>query len=305
MKKVMLLMVVLGAYSFASGKLTVKRATPILEEAETIGLQMEQIWPRKVNCGIMILDQMLGKLVANQNTVSGEFRAKKDWFRGELASSGGFVKTPFSYGEKTWVVLEWPLSEDDVERRNYIISEYFIFASQSFVSSSSELESIHLDYLKNEKARELLDLEMKALGYASRTTRNLQKSHMKSAFLFRSLRYKLFPEAMKSEGLLELGYGLEFYNSIAMEHDVLQSRFSFLEKELAKPENTSESRFFLYSAAMYATVMDRSGPLWKKFLDRESNLGLYWGKLNFIKTDDYLAYKVDKLKPVYLGGNKN
>jgi len=281
--------------AFAGG-LKVKKVDPQLKEVENLVAKIGEVWNRTYDGGIMIYEPEKGRIVTNINTVEEDLKSRGGRFVGKLPKNTPKPKTGFSWGGRQWVVTYWPVSKNN--QADIIHDMYLFYSSKWYHKGDWE----PCDYLKDPKAKELLDLEFRALKVAAETSGNLQISHIRSGFYFRTLRYKLFPQAQILEARLECSKGLEAYTEMCIKYPARQGKLKYLADKFQDPSSQNVDQFYKYTASMYALMLDKKGhgTVWKDYVRAETNVGMKWAAFNFMKINDNLEEKVEQYKDLYL-----
>jgi len=279
-----------------AGGLSAKKADSHLKEVKTMATDIGVIWNSKFDAEIMVYQPGKRKIVTTVNTVDEKLKPKHGWFVGKLPKTETNPETHFSWGGRQWFVITWPVSEN---YRPQLIVDLYNYFSYSW-RQPGELESC--DYLKEAKAKELLDLEFRALKIAAQTSRNLQIAHVRSAFFFRALRYQMYPQAKRLETRLETTKGLLAYTMMCLDYPEREGQLNFLAEKFQDPNSQALDQFYQFTAPMYAVMLDRKGKgvIWKNDIGPETNIGLKWANYNFMKIKDNLEQKVNDLRDVYL-----
>nr|WP_250625903.1 hypothetical protein [Pinirhizobacter soli] len=243
-------------------------AAKVFDEAKTIcNRDAGALWGHTL-CGPMLLvDPADRSVVANQADAGGLLKTSGPVFIGVLPSSEIMANTSIQWSGTRWSEILWPLPEDNAKRHVMIAHESFHRIQPDLKMVLHEGDNRHLNTLEG---RYLLQLEWRALARAlNATTSTDRKAAIGDALLFRSERYRIFPNAAEGEGALEANEGVAEYTGVRLGLEMPKARISYAIGDLsAFVEAPSFVRSFAYATGpAYGLLLDQADPAWRHKLN--------------------------------------
>ncbi|WP_250627199.1 hypothetical protein [Pinirhizobacter soli] len=242
-------------------------AARVFDEAKVIcNRDAGALWGHTL-CGPMLLvDPADRSAVANQADAGGVLKASGPVFIGVLPPSEIMANTSIQWSGTRWSEILWPLPENTEKRHVMIAHESFHRIQPDLKMVLHEGDNRHLDTLEG---RYLLQLEWRALAKAlNATTSADRKVAIGDALLFRSERYRIFPNAAEGEGALESNEGVAEYTGVRLGLPTPKARISYAIGDLsAFVEVPSFVRSFAYATGpAYGLMLDQADPDWRRKL---------------------------------------
>ena len=248
-------------------------AARVFDEAKVIcNRDAGALWGHTL-CGPMLLvDPSDRSVVANQADAGGVLKASGPVFTGVLPSSEIMANTSIQWSGTRWSEILWPLPEDTEKRHVMIAHESFHRIQPDLKMVLHEGDNRHLDSLEG---RYLLQLEWRALAKALNAVTSVdRKAAINDALLFRSERYRIFPDAAEGEGALESNEGVAEYTGVRLGLETPKARISYAIGDLsAFVEAPSFVRSFAYATGpAYGLLLDQADPDWRHKLNSGQRL---------------------------------
>lgn len=248
-------------------------AARVFDEAKVIcNRDAGALWGHTL-CGPMLLvDPADRSVVANQADAGGVLKASGLVFTGVLPSSEIVANTSIQWSGTRWIEILWPLPEGAEKRHVIIAHESFHRIQPDLKMVLHEGDNRHLDSLEG---RYLLQLEWRALAKALNAATSVdRKAAINDALLFRSERYRIFPDAAEGEGALELNEGVAEYTGVRLGLETPNARISYAIGDLsAFVEAPSFVRSFAYATGpAYGLLLDQADPDWRHKLNSGQRL---------------------------------
>lgn len=248
-------------------------AARVFDEARVIcNRDAGALWGHTL-CGPMLLvDPSDRSVVANQADAGGVLKASGPVFTGVLPSSEIMANTSIQWSGTRWSEILWPLPEDTEKRHVMIAHESFHRIQPDLKMVLHEGDNRHLDTLEG---RYLLQLEWRALARAlNATTSADRKAAINDALLFRSERYRIFPDAAEGEGALESNEGVAEYTGVRLGLETPKARISYAIGDLSAFVGApSFVRSFAYATGpAYGLLLDQADPDWRHKLNSGQRL---------------------------------
>lgn len=248
-------------------------AARVFDEAKVIcNRDAGALWGHTL-CGPMLLvDPADRSVVANQADAGGVLKASGLVFTGVLPSSEIVANTSIQWSGTRWIEILWPLPEGTEKRHVIIAHESFHRIQPDLKMVLHEGDNRHLDSLEG---RYLLQLEWRALAKALNAATSVdRKAAINDALLFRSERYRIFPDAAEGEGALELNEGVAEYTGVRLGLETPNARISYAIGDLsAFVEAPSFVRSFAYATGpAYGLLLDQADPDWRHKLNSGQRL---------------------------------
>lgn len=232
----------------------------------------DKLWGIELYGPVMFADPSTREIVTNEPDQNGNLKEVEGVFFGKLEDKVNIANTAIDWSGKKWTMVRLPLPEDNDARRDLIIHEMFHRVQEKLKLNSPGATNNHLD---TKDARILVRLEWEALRSALKNEKSAFKNDIKNALIFRELRRKKFPEAVKSENALEIHEGLPSYTGAKLGIADPKRRIEYVYKLIDKTEVLPSfvRSFAYYSGPLYGLILDRSNTNWRKNLKAEDDLG--------------------------------
>ena len=248
-------------------------AARVFDEAKVIcNRDAGALWGHTL-CGAMLLvDPADRTVVANQADAGGALKATGPVFTGVLPPSQIMANTSIQWSGTRWSEIMWPLPEDNEKRHVMIAHESFHRIQPDLKMVLHEGDNRHLDTLEG---RYLLQLEWRALAKAlNGSTSTDRKAAIGDALLFRSERYRIFPNAAEGENALESNEGVAEYTGVRLGLQTPKARINYAIGDLsAFVKAPSFVRSFAYATGpAYGLLLDQADPNWRHKLNSGQRL---------------------------------
>ncbi len=246
-------------------------AAPNPKDAETLFRDAKEICERDHGklwrislCGpILLVDYTDQSVLANQADAGGELFRDGKFFRGVLPESVIIANTPTDWSGTRWTQIVGPLPDDAAKRHVLIAHELFHRVQPMLKLTRPEEANQHLDTLEG---RYLLQLEWRALAKALEAkTAEERRVAIGDALAFRHERYRLFPDAAKEEGALEINEGIPEYTGVKLGLTTDHDRVAYAIRDLsAFVSAPTFVRSFAYATGpAYGLMLDQTDPGWR------------------------------------------
>jgi hypothetical protein len=270
MKGVITAMGVLAALPFATalGPIPIETAQKYFIEAQSLcQADHAQLWGISLCGPIMFVDANSRSIVANQADAKGLLSAKRGVFMGSLPEDQIVANTAVEWSGVHWTQIVWPLPDEKWKRETLIAHELFHrVQNQLNLPSTIGGENAHLDTLDG---RYYLQLEWRALARALEARGDAERRRAASdALLFRSERYRRFPDAAAQEQALELNEGLAEYTGVRVGNATPDEQVRAALSDLSSHAGDSTFvRSFAYATGpAYGLLLDRYASGWRREL---------------------------------------
>jgi len=262
-RKIMLLATIGCASAPAAGAVRPDAAATFFDEAKAIcNRDAGTLWGHTLCGPMLVVDPMDRSVVANRADGDGVLKKTGDAFVGVLPSSVLLANTAVEWSGIRWSEILWPLPDDAAKRHVMIAHELFHRIQPDLHMVLRDGDNRHLDTLDG---RYLLQLEWRALAKAlSASSDSERKAAVADALLFRSERYRLFPDAAAGEGSLEANEGVAEYTGVKLGLETPQARVNYAIGDLSAFVNAPTFvRSFAYATGpAYGLLLDRADPQW-------------------------------------------
>lgn len=219
-------------------------------------------------CGPMIFaDSKSHFAVANQTDANGFLKPEDGVFTGTLPVNLNVTNSPFEWSGVRWTMMVWPLPAEEGQRKTLMAHELFHRIQPRLnLPAPQGGEIAQLDTLDG---RYTLQLELRALTRALRAASDEERrSAATDAILFRSERYRLFPNAAAQEQAMEWNEGLAEFTGIRVGNLTPEQRIDETLGDISRLGNASTFvRSFPYATGpAYGLLLDRYAPGWHRAL---------------------------------------
>jgi len=223
------------------------------------------LWGESLCGPIMFIEPGSRQIIANQADAQGQLKAQQGVFMGRLPDGEAFANTAGNWAGVRWIQLRWPMPDDAAERRALMAHESFHRIQGGLgLSAQAEVGNAHLDTLQG---RYLMQLEWRALAAAVAATDDpSRRQHANDALLFRTVRYRRFPDAAHGERTLERNEGLAEYTGVVVGALSPAERLALTQFDLKRgAQLPSMVRSFAYATGpAYGQLLDRYMPAWRR-----------------------------------------
>jgi hypothetical protein len=226
----------------------------------------------------MLVDPQSRFIVANQADTNGVLKAEGGVFTGSLPADINVSNTPIEWSGVHWTQMVWPLPGEERERDTLIAHELFHRIQDKLnLPMKSGGDNAQLNTLDG---RYTFELELRALARAMRAQTDGERRQAASdAILFRTERYRLFPEAAAQEQALEWNEGLAEYTGMRVGNVTQEQQ---IEVALSDISNVGKASTFVRSFAYatgpsYGLLLDRYLPGWNRALKPGDSFGILLG----------------------------
>jgi hypothetical protein len=213
-------------------------------------------------CGpMMFVDPKSHFIVANQADANGALKSDGGVFTGTLPLSLNVTNSPYEWSGVRWAMMVWPLPTEERHRKTLMAHELFHRIQPRLnLPTPQGGENAQLDTLEG---RYTLQLELRALTRALKAAGDEERRKaVTDAILFRSERYRLFPDAVTQEQSLEWNEGLAEFTGVRVGNPTPEQR---IDETLGDISRLGDAKTFVRSFP-YAT-----GPAYGLLLDRYSS----------------------------------
>lgn len=269
----------------AVGAIDPAAAAAMFDEAKIIcSRDGGALWGRSLCGPMMLVDPTDRSVVANATDAHGVLKPAGRIFTGTLPVSENIANTATEWSGTRWTQIIWPprhfaaagavkwnsinvREPSDTSMRHVMIAhELFHRIQPSLGLTRREGGNRHLDTLEG---RYLLQLEWRALAKAlAASNAGGRRMALADALLFRSERYRIFPDAPGEEGALEINEGVPEYTGVKLGLKSPRSRRDYAIYNLfAFVKSPTFVRSFAYATgAAYGLLLDQADPAWRKKL---------------------------------------
>lgn len=299
----LLLLSLEGYYLSAQCKLDKVLAEKCFSEIKINTAKNKELWNLDLYAPILLVDPNNRQLYANEPDSCGFLSKDGELFIGILPDNVSCANTAIEWNGKRWTMV-MVIPDYKSDRLDLFSHELFHYHQPKLGFEMSNPSNVHLD---KKDGRIYIRLELEALikAYKSRNKRQ-RLEHLTNAFVFRTLRYKLYDGAKEEENLLELNEGLASYTGMFMSNrnDVEMKRY--LETQLnAFFNNPSFVRSFAYiTVPLYGFILNDIDSSWNKKINSKTNLTDFFRETfdiyiteDFINCDSKIKnhYEFDKI----------
>jgi hypothetical protein len=240
-----------------------------------------QLWAISLCGPMMFVDPNTRTVVANHPDAGGRLQAEGGAFIGSLPPDQVMANTAVDWSGVRWTQMVWPLPEDERERDTLILHELFHRVQNRL--NVPKIEGIDNVQLDTPGGRYYLQLEWRALARAleARTDQDRREAS-EDALVFRTERYRLFPDAVVPERALELNEGLAEYTGVRAGNPtpVEQNEAALRDLTTHTHDSTFVRSVAYATGPAYGLLLDRYAPGWRKELGAGAGLdGLLRGAL--------------------------
>lgn len=221
------------------------------------------LWNKSLCGPILLVDYTDLGVLANQSDREGKLTADGAFFRGTLPTSVIIANTPTEWAGVRWTQIVGPIPREADKRHVLLAHELFHRIQPDLGLTRPETPNQHLDTLEG---RYLIELEWRALARALKAvTKAERQTAISDALAFRHERYRLFPEATKEEGALEINEGVPEYTGVRLGLTTQPERVAFAVYDLsAFVQAPTFVRSFAYATGpAYGLLLDGAAPAWR------------------------------------------
>lgn len=234
-----------------------------------------QLWGTSLCGPIMFVDPKGRSIVASDADARGVLKAEGGVFVGSLPADQTMANTAVEWSGVHWTQMVWPLPEDQRQRETLIAHELFHrIQSQLALPQGKDGDNAQLDSFDG---RYTLQLEWRALARALEAHSDKDRREAAAdAILFRSERYRLFPDAPAQEQALELNEGLAEYTGVRLGNPSPEEQVKAALHDLSSHRDDSTFvRSFAYATGpAYGLLLDRYTPGWHQQLKEGEGFGV-------------------------------
>jgi hypothetical protein len=226
-----------------------------------------QLWGVSLSGPMMFVDTKSHFIVANQVDANGALKAEDGVFTGILPSNMNVSNTALEWSGVRWTQIMWPLPVEERQRKTLIAHELFHRIQPSL--KLPVLQGGRNAQMDTLEGRITLQLELRALTRALQTQSDEErKKAAADAVLFRSERYRLFPDAAAQEQELEWNEGLAEYTGVRVGNASREQQVEMALGDISILVNASTFvRSFPYATGpAYGLLLDRYAPGWHRSL---------------------------------------
>lgn len=259
----------------------------------------KKLWNKDLYGPIMIVNPQTREIIANTHDLTGILQKSAKIYRGVLPAEINVANTSLKWSGKNWAMVMLPLPKDDHDVISLFIHELFHVHQPALGFNFFNTDNDHLDQLNG---RIYLRMEMEALKKALQAiSENDKIKHLTNAFTFRMQRYTLFPDAEKSENLLELNEGLAEYTGFASSSRNDRESTNHLVKSIENFQSKpSFVRSFAYhTTPVYGYLLSKTRKYWNKGITIDSNLTKYFIRSFQIIVPSNLEIVTDSISKLY------
>ena len=229
-------------------------AQRIFEEARVAAADDNgKLWGRSLYGPLMVVDPKTRDLIRN------------DLFTDKLPPEIVIANTATLYRGELTTMIPWTSlqGQTSTQRRRLLMHECFHRIQKEIGFPANNTSNDHLDTVDG---RVSLQLELRALAAALRTTGDERTRAMTDAVSFRAARRAAFPGAEEKERGLENNEGLAEYTGWALRGTTAEESRQTLARRLEKLDpNTSFVRGFAYETGpAYGLLLDALKPGWTR-----------------------------------------
>jgi hypothetical protein len=238
----------------AEGSIPLAAALRIFEEARVAAADDDgKLWGRSLYGPLLLVDPKTRDLIRN------------DLFTDKLPPEIGIANTATLFRGELTTMIQWTSVQGlaSTQRRRLLMHESFHRLQKEIGFPASNENNEHLDTVDG---RVWLQLELRALAAALRTTGEARTRAMTDAVSFRAARRAAFPRSEEKERGLENNEGLAEYTGWALRGTTAEESRQTLARRLEKLNpNTSFVRGFAYETGpAYGLLLDVLKPGWTR-----------------------------------------
>jgi hypothetical protein len=224
------------------------------------------LWDTNFYGPILLVDPRTRVVTANYPDAMGILQQQGNVFTGVLPTGINIANYVIQWNGRRWAMIMTNLIPSQKEDRiNLLAHELFHRVQDSLGIQIEVADNQHLD---QKDGRIYLRLELEALRKAILAReKKVIRSHLFHAFCFRMYRYRLFPQAEKSEHHLEMNEGITEYTGLIIDNrKPSEARLKLARKiESLQTSAVSFVRNFAYGTIpVYGYLLAQHQPNWNK-----------------------------------------
>ncbi len=234
------------------------------------------LWERDMYGPVLVVNPSTRQVYSNFPDLGGALERSGDIYTGRLPEYVNINNTRVDWNGRTWAMVMLPLPGYKKERINLFAHELFHVAQTSLGFRGYSPDNSHLD---EKKGRICLRLELEALRKALEApSPSEMRQCITDALTFREYRYLLYPQAKKTENLLELNEGLAEYTGMIVSGMTGDEAIYHFERSLnAFVRYPTFVRSFAYETIpIYGYLLHQSNKYWNKEIGPATNLSDYF-----------------------------
>lgn len=223
-----------------------------------------QLWGKSLCGPKLVVIPQTRQVIANQADAQGKLKADGDVFIGQLPPEETIANTAVKWSGTFWSELLFPLPDDLLTRRTMLMHESFHRIQDSVGLPAGDVANPHMDTLEG---RYTMQLEWRALDAALHAGNDAERrAHVADALAFRAARYQRFPQAEKTETVLERNEGIAEYTGTVLGNHTAADRLAVTHHDLTiHAQDAGLTRSFAYATGpAYGLLLDRYRPSWRK-----------------------------------------
>jgi hypothetical protein len=259
-------------------------------------------WAIDVYGKTMLVEPNSRFLVANYQNIHKSFIEYDGLFVGYLDEKYGIANTSKNiYGEMwTMVDISYIEGKNPYEKNWIIAHESFHRIQNEIGLPPANLENAHLE---TKNGRIYLQLELRALQKSLTSEGHERLNALKDALIFRSLRFKQFPNAEAEECRFEMHEGMAEYTGAKLSGYNKEILGKVLADKLKHAEQTKNFKwYFAYlTGPAYGLLLDDYYPDWISNVSVQTNLAKLLQKQLDINMHDKLDNNIQKIIDKYDG----
>jgi len=229
-----------------------------------------RLWGMSLCGPIMLVDPKTRTIYADRDTAGHDLRATRSLFTGTLPPDVSIANTSIDWAGTRWTMVLLPLPSDAVARDTLLMHESYHRIQPVRLPPSTAALPDHLDMYDG---RVLLRLEWRALALALWTHGDAQRSAIRDALAFRTLRRGLTKDAAERENALEILEGIAEYTGKRLGAGKMAVP-STIDTLATYDQRDGYVRSFAYaSGPAYGLLLDRLSPGWREEVRPDSDLG--------------------------------
>ena len=230
------------------------------------------LWGENLWGPILLIDPQTRFAVANQADEEGLLEKAGDVYIGYFPPDKGIANSTTRFGNKSWMMVMYPLPEDDYSRNLLSIHELYHLLQ---VRQNLSFSNYNNDHMDNMDARILIKLEWRALEKAISANEADRRGLLTDALIFRNYRRQLYPEKVSAENELEVHEGLAEYTGhrICSKNNDHFAQQGLSNKSRYWDADTYVRSFGYHSGMLYAFMLDLGQANWRETIRPDTDLG--------------------------------
>ena len=166
------------------------------------------LWGETLWAPILLIDKKTRFVIANQPDKEELLEKTGNVYTGYFPKNKGIANSTTYFGNENWIMVMYPLPENDYNRNQLCIHELFHRLQNKLNLEFGNYNNNHMD---NMDARILLKLEWTALEKAINDETEKRNDYIKDALIFRNYRRMRYPQKDSMENKFEIHEGLAEY----------------------------------------------------------------------------------------------